>query len=140
MSSQMQFEVRAFPAHGHETRLRAGRAWGKPPVIVTVVDEPDPEKKDQITPEQLVKLRDDPMIAVAPVGAATTGDVEIVTVKAALSERTRELADARAKLGEAIEQIEAMRREMTGAERVNAAKVKQLEDEVAALKAKATKK
>lgn len=101
----MQITVRAIPAHGHEYRRRAGRAWGKAPIVVTVTDSPKPhhvdakgkvvEFSDEISTAQYAELQKDPHISAVPVGG---GDPQNLDLRAQLQEASEALAKARAEL------------------------------------------
>lgn len=130
----IQVQIRAYPAQGFDTFGCAGRRWGKSPVVVTVKD--DAALPSEITPTQLATLQASTMIAVVPVGDATSADLDIAAVRAELSKRTAELTEARAQLATAIESMEDSARQMTSREEASGAKVAALESEIAILKSR----
>jgi hypothetical protein len=139
----MQVTVRALPAQGHEFRRRAGRAWGKSPVVVTVVDEPKPhtldksgnvvEFSDEISPAQYAQLLDDPNhISVVPVGG---GDPQNLDLRGKLQIAESELAKARAQLAELQERQDVDGFERIAEQKKNAAALADANEMIAALRA-----
>jgi DNA-directed RNA polymerase specialized sigma24 family protein len=111
-----RFSVRAMPAPGHTHRRRIGRAWGKEPTIVYVVDEPKPARieldrdrqkivtfSDEISARELETLQGDPHLAVVPVGDGASESLEVNKLKAELMKMADELAKARAEQQDAVE-------------------------------------
>jgi len=101
--------VRAMPMHGHDYRRRAGRAWGKQPVTVKVVENPAPHKlkadgsiesySDEISHADYQELTEDPQIAVFAKGDPNAGEV----------------LDAKAEAVELQKQVDALRKELSAA-------------------------
>lgn len=110
--------VRAMPAHGHEYRRRAGRAWGKQPITVKVVDAPKPHQyredgsiaaySDEISTEDYKELTEDQHLAVFAKGDPSAGDV--LEAHAAIGERDKEILKLRKDLADAHESAELERK------------------------------
>lgn len=148
-----QYVVRAIPAPGHEKRFRIGRAWGKGPVTVKVVDNPAPPRvsrdrdgrefvahSDEISPVQLAALLADVRFAVTPVGDGETDANTVNELKVKILKLEEQLSAARlAHQGE----IEDMKREharVSAAAEESAAHGRKLVQELADAKAQLNEK
>lgn len=120
--NEQVFVIRAMPPGGLPRRFRAGRAWGKDPVTVTVVENPAPDRTEkdrdgrvmitysnQITPTQLEQLRADPHFAVSALGPAGADAGEMNEAKAAVVALEQQLLESRRELAGALEDMKALR-------------------------------
>lgn len=141
----MQFEVRAMPPSGHDRRYRAGRSWGKSPTIVKVVDNPTPPRiekdrdghemrtySDEISPAGLEALRRDPHFSVVPKDGPGGDALEVNALKAKILEQQLELDQERAEKAGLLEEHKAFRSGSMKDAEEKAARIVQLEQELAA--------
>lgn len=156
-ATPLMFSVRAIPAPGHNHRRRAGRAWGKDPSIVRVVDEPAPPRlekdrdgkqivihSDEISPAQLVMLQADPHLAVVPHGkggsVGLADSLEIADLKSQLVKLQAALEGARKELADHVELLKIERdTSRRGAEEAGG-QIVRLEGELAAMRAQLAKR
>ncbi len=136
-------EVRAIPAQGHLYRRAGGRAWGKDPVVVTVVDKPrtDAEAKAdgtaehpfEISKESLADLKSDKRIAVSATSAEDAADA---AAKVLLVEAEGKIAQLRKQVEQLTDTLEAERGNASAELTKAQTRVQDLEKLVAELQAK----
>lgn len=118
----MKYVVRAMPPRGAERRFRAGRAWGKEPTVVEVVDNPEPPQKErdrdgrlvvvpsnQISVKDLAALQADGHFAVSPFGESGFDADDVAALKLRAIKLEEQLLDARRELAGYAEQMRAVR-------------------------------